>query len=106
MKLTTLLLTALLLSAGLSTAIPGELAGADQQTVVATPTPATESLRGVVDSVDERNDTITLRLSPQTRQQLKVQDGLVFNSVRFGDQVEVTVQDIAGSKTIIGLKKE
>jgi len=35
-----------------------------------------------------------------------VQDGLLFNAVRFGDPVEITVQDIAGAKTIVELKRE
>jgi hypothetical protein len=26
--------------------------------------------------------------------------------VRYGDQVEITVQNIAGAKTIVGLRKE
>jgi Cu/Ag efflux protein CusF len=63
-------------------------------------------LRGVIDSVDQGDDTISLRLSPQTTEQFTVQDGLVFNSVRYGDEVEVTVQDISGAKTIVGLKKQ
>jgi hypothetical protein len=37
---------------------------------------------------------------------LRAQDGLIFNSVRYGDAVEVTVQNIAGSKTVVGLTKE
>jgi Cu/Ag efflux protein CusF len=63
-------------------------------------------LRGVVASVDERNDRITVRLSPNTTTELKVRDGLLFNAVRYGDQVEVTVEDINGTKTIVGLLKE
>jgi hypothetical protein len=68
--------------------------------------PAIETLRGVVDSVDERNDAIKIRLSTETIEQLRVQDGLLFNSVRYGDPVEVAVQNIAGSKTFVGLRKE
>jgi hypothetical protein len=30
----------------------------------------------------------------------------VFNSARFGDQVEVTVESIDGARTIVALKKE
>jgi len=63
-------------------------------------------MRGVVESIDEGSDTITLRLSPETTQQFRVQDGLLFNAVRFGDPVEITVQDIAGAKTIVELKRE
>jgi Cu/Ag efflux protein CusF len=65
-----------------------------------------ETLRGVVASVDEQNDRITLRLAPDATADLKVRDGLLFNAVRYGDQVEVTVEDIDGAKTIVGLIKE
>jgi hypothetical protein len=68
--------------------------------------PASESLHGIVDSVDQENDTIEIRLSPDKTEQFRVQDGLVFNSVRYGDQVEITVQNIAGARTIVGLRKE
>jgi hypothetical protein len=113
MKSTAFALSAMLLSSlALSAAVAaGEPAGAEPEMVVAqgpavAPKPATETLRGVVYSVDERNDTIKIRLSTETVEQLRVQDGLIFNSVRYGDPVEVTVQNIAGSKTIVGLTKE
>ena len=50
-------------------------------------------------------DTIKIRLSQDKTEQFKVQDGLIFDSVRYGDQVEVTVQNIAGAKAIVGLKE-
>jgi hypothetical protein len=68
--------------------------------------PIHEVLRGVVATVDERDDRITVRLSPDATANLKVGDGLLFNAVRYGDQVEVTVEDINGAKTIVGLVKE
>jgi protein-tyrosine-phosphatase len=72
--------------------------------------PVTESLRGVVASVDERNDIISVRLqSPskgETTEDFKVQDGLIFNAVRFGDSVAFTVETINGMKTITRLTKE
>ena len=68
--------------------------------------PIGEVLRGVVAAVDERDDLITVRLSPNATADLKVRDGLLFNAVRYGDQVEVTVEDINGAKTIVGLVKE
>jgi Cu/Ag efflux protein CusF len=67
---------------------------------------ATESLHGIVDSVDQGNDTIEIRLSSDKTERFRVQDGLVFNSVRYGDQVEITVQNVAGAKTIVGRRKE
>ncbi len=65
-----------------------------------------ETLRGVVAGIDERNDRITLRLARDASADFKVQDGLVFDAARDGDQVEITVEIIDGAKTIVGLKKE
>jgi protein-tyrosine-phosphatase len=65
-----------------------------------------ETWEGVVTAVDERNDRITLRLRSDTTEVFRVQDGLVFNAVRNGDQVELTIESIDGAKTIVELKKE
>jgi hypothetical protein len=65
-----------------------------------------EILRGVVAAVDERNDLISLRLPSDAIANLKVSDGLLFNAVRYGDQIEVTVKNINGAETIIGLVRE
>lgn len=88
-------------------------AEAEQQEIVAgtqgitlAPRLAIETLRGVVDSIDQGNDTIKIRLSPDTVEQFRVQDGLIFNAVRYGDRVEVTVRAIAGAKTIVDLVRE
>ena len=85
----------------------------EQETVVAltqgaavTRKSATETLRGVIDGVDEGNDTIKIRLSPDSAERFKVQDGLIFNAVRYGDQVEIIVESIEGAKTIVELRKE
>jgi hypothetical protein len=67
---------------------------------------ATETLRGVVESVDQGSDTMKIRLPAEATEQFKVQDGLIFNAVRYGDHVEVTIENIAGAKTIVGLSKE
>jgi protein-tyrosine-phosphatase len=72
--------------------------------------PASETLRGVVASVDERNDSISVRLqSPSkgdTTEDFRVQDGLIFNAVRFGDSIAFTVETIRGAKTITRPTKE
>jgi hypothetical protein len=65
-----------------------------------------ESLKGVITTIDERNDRITLRLASNVAADFKVQDGLIFDSVRSGDAVEITVEDIDGTKTIVGLKRD
>jgi hypothetical protein len=65
--------------------------------------PAIDTLRGIVASIDQSRDTITIRLSSGRTEQFKVQDGLIFDAVRYGDQVEVSVQTIAGTETIISL---
>jgi hypothetical protein len=69
--------------------------------------PAQQTFRGIVASTDERNDAFTIQLaSTGTTGDFKVQDGLLFNSVRYGDPIEITVETIDGARTIIGLKKE
>ena len=65
-----------------------------------------EILRGVVAGIDERNDRITLRLTRDSSSDFKVQDALIFDAVRYGDPVEITVENIEGAKTIVGLQKE
>jgi protein-tyrosine-phosphatase/Cu/Ag efflux protein CusF len=72
--------------------------------------PVNATFRGVVASVDERNDSISIRLQSsatgETTEDFKVQDGLIFNAVRFGDAVAFTVETIKGEKTIKSLTKE
>lgn len=71
--------------------------------------PANETFRGVVASVDERNDTISVRLqsSPTgAAQDFRVHDGLVFDAVRFGDKVAFTAETLKGTRTITRLTKE
>jgi hypothetical protein len=67
---------------------------------------ATETLRGIVASVDQASNTLKIRLSADTTEIFRVQDGLIFDAVRYGDHVEITVQDIAGSRTIVGLSRD
>jgi hypothetical protein len=80
--------------------------GIVRQDAAVAPKPAIEIMSGMVDSVDERNGTIKIRLSSGASQPLKVEDGLIFNAVRFGDQVEVSVHEIAGVKTLVGIEKK
>lgn len=69
--------------------------------------PPNEAMRGVVASVDQGKDSITVRLSPSgVTGVFRVQDGLVFDAVRYGDKIEFTVEKIAGAKTIVQLRKE
>jgi protein-tyrosine-phosphatase len=65
-----------------------------------------ETLRGIVTGIDERNDRVTLRLAEDANGDFKVQDALLFNAVRDGDRVEIIVENIEGTKTIVGLRKE
>jgi hypothetical protein len=68
---------------------------------------APETFRGIVASANERNDTLTIQLSATgASNDFRVQDGLLFNAVRYGDRVEITVETIDGAKTIIALKNE
>jgi hypothetical protein len=74
---------------------------------LASNTSVPETFGGVVASTDQRNDTLTIQLSATgTSGDFKVQDGLLFNSVRYGDPVEITVETIDGARTITGLKKK
>ena len=63
------------------------------------------TLQGVITAIDERNDRVTLRLASDDSGDFRVQDGLIFNAVRTGDRVEITIENIGGAKTIVGLKK-
>jgi len=70
-----------------------------------------QTVRGLVAGTDERNHVITLRLPNHDSEDFrvetfKVQDGFAFNSVRFGDLIEVTVESIDGARTIVALRKE
>jgi hypothetical protein len=68
---------------------------------------AQETFAGIIASTDEGNDTLTIqRSSTGTSGDFKVQDGLLFNSLRYGDPVEITVETIDGARTITGLKKK
>ncbi|WP_375777295.1 hypothetical protein ACE103_38980 [Bradyrhizobium sp. ma5] len=83
-----------------------KLPAAGYADAAAVQTPAAQTLRGVVDRVDERNDTLLIRLSAGRTKPFRVQDGLIFNAVRFGDPVEISVQTISGFPTIVGLTKQ
>jgi Cu/Ag efflux protein CusF len=65
-----------------------------------------ETLHGTVALVDERHDRITIQLASSATAELRVRDGLLFNAVRYGDEVEIVVEDIGGTKTIVGLTKQ
>ncbi|UGA42347.1 hypothetical protein HU230_0029135 [Bradyrhizobium quebecense] len=111
MPKSTLALCVALLWPAMSLATPSDDSEPQQAVVALAATaavqpPATEILRGVVDSIDERNNTIRIRLSPDRIEPFKVQDGLLFNAVRFGEPVAFSVQDISGFRTIVGLTKE
>jgi Cu/Ag efflux protein CusF len=69
-----------------------------------------ETLTGIVANVDERNDKITVRFpsagtAGAVTGDFKVQDGLIFNAVRYGDEVEFAVETIKGARTIVELRK-
>jgi hypothetical protein len=68
--------------------------------------PSREVLRGVIAAVDESNDRITVRLTSGAIADFKVQDGLIFNAIRYGDQIEIMVEKIGGANTIVGLTEE
>jgi hypothetical protein len=68
---------------------------------------AQETLKGTVASINERSDTLTVQIaSTGTSDDFKVRDGLIFNAVRYGDPVEITVETVGGVKTIVALTKQ
>jgi hypothetical protein len=74
---------------------------------VASTASAQETLKGTVASTNERSDTLTIQnASTGASDDFKVRDGLIFNAVRFGDSVEITVETVGGVKTIVALTKQ
>lgn len=65
-----------------------------------------QTLRGVVTAVDESDDRITVRLKSGAVADFKVQDGLIFNAVRYGDQIGIIVENIGGARTVVGLTED
>ena len=68
--------------------------------------PSREILRGVIAAVDQSNDQVTVQLMSDAVANFKVQDGLIFDIVRYGDHVEISVESIGGARTIVGLREE
>ena len=64
-----------------------------------------ETLQGMITAVDERNDKMAVQVNSGIDSTFKVQDGLILNAVHRGDFIEITVENVAGTKTIVGLKK-
>ena len=83
------------------------LVSVSAQNALASQASVPETFRGVVANANERSDTLTIqRPSDGTTGDFTVQDGLIFNSVQYGDPVEITVETIDGARTITALKKE
>lgn len=107
MKSTVLALAVVLLPAAALSSPSGDEPGtvvAITQGAATEHMPSQEMLYGMITAVDESNDRITVRLASGAVADFKVQDGLIFNAVRYGDQVEITVENIEGAKTIVGLR--
>ena len=76
---------------------------------------AQQSLTGTISKVDEANGKIgiqqtqsgTVGANPGAAgEEFKVQDGLIFNAVKPGDKVAVTVTDVGGVRTVTKLEKQ
>jgi len=76
---------------------------------------AQQSLTGTISKVNEASGTIAVQPiqggtvgagSAAAAEEFKVQDGLVFNAVKPGDKVTVTITDSGGVKTITKLEKQ
>jgi Cu/Ag efflux protein CusF len=72
------------------------------------------TLKGEITKLDEATGTITLRQDQSgtvggaggATADYKVKDGLVFNAVKAGDKVQVTVDRVDGKQTITKLEKQ
>jgi len=76
---------------------------------------AQQSMTGTISKVDEASGKIAIQQtqtgtvgagSGGAAEEFKVQDGLLFNAVKAGDKVTVTVTDVGGVKTITKLEKQ
>ena len=93
----------------LATIVTFTLAGAST-------TSAQQVRSGVIAKIDESAGKITVRqidaettvggTSAGRTADFKLQDGLLFNALRYGDKVVFTVEDINGAKTITKLEEK
>src|ERR1700704_5051238 len=76
---------------------------------------AQQSVTGTISKVDEANGKIAIQQTQSgtvganpggAAEEFKVQDGLIFNAVKPGDRVVVTLSEISGVKTITKLEKQ
>ena len=75
---------------------------------------AQQSLTGTISKVDEaagkmaiqQSQAGTVGTNSSAAEEFKVQDGLLFNAVKPGDKVAVTVTEVGGVKTITKLEKQ
>ncbi len=74
---------------------------------------AQQTITGKVTSVDQAGGKISIQISGTSGAgastaptPFKVQDALLFNAVKPGDQVSVTTENVNGVPTIKSLKKE
>jgi Cu/Ag efflux protein CusF len=76
---------------------------------------AQQSMTGTISKVDEAGGKLAIQqtqggtvgtTSGGAAEEFKVQDGLVFNAIKPGDKVAVTVTDVGGVRTITKLEKQ
>jgi Cu/Ag efflux protein CusF len=76
---------------------------------------AQQSVTGTISKVDEANGKIAIQQTQSgtvganpggAAEEFKAQDGLIFNAVKPGDKVVVTVTEVGGVKTISKLEKQ
>jgi Cu/Ag efflux protein CusF len=82
------------------------------QVIFPTPSPAQRALDA---DIDEPKGTITILLAPSgtvgangtnSTQDFRLQDGLSFDALRYGDKVTFATAIVNGTKTVTNLKKE
>lgn len=79
-----------------------------------TAAPAQQVQQGSIANIDEPKGTITILLTPSgtvgtnganSTQDFRLQDGLLFNALRYGDKVTFTWSVVNEAKTITSLEK-
>jgi Cu/Ag efflux protein CusF len=92
------------------------LAGAAALVIVSSGALAQQAATGSITKIDEANGKITIQPAQSgtvgantggaADNEFKVQDGLMFNSMKPGDKVTFTATDTGGVKTITKLEKQ
>jgi Cu/Ag efflux protein CusF len=62
--------------------------------------------QGQVVAMNERNGTVTLKLSDGNLQQYRIKDGLIFSAVQAGDSIRFTTEQENGQPVVSKVEKQ